>query len=82
MPRPTSQLGVSLILMSGWMSAASDLRVVSLPALEEQLVASRHEEKVARLRGFIVAEDHERAGLAGIWQGLASPLLPCSYGAG
>ena len=41
------------------MSTVSDLYVVLLPALKEQLVASRHEEEAAHLRGFIVAEDHE-----------------------
>jgi hypothetical protein len=41
------------------MSGASDLRVILLPALEEQLAASHHEEEAADLRGFIVAEDHE-----------------------
>ena len=61
---------------------AYDLRVVLLPALEERLAASRHEEEAGHLWKFVIAEDHERAGLAGIWQGLASPLLPCSYGAG
>jgi hypothetical protein len=56
--------------MSGWIPTASDLRIVSLPALEEQLVASHHEEEAARLRGFIIAEDHEWAVVAGIQQGV------------
>jgi len=57
------------------MPTASDLRVVSLPALEEQLVASRHEEEVAHLRGFIVVEDCEWVVLAGIWQGASVALV-------
>jgi hypothetical protein len=47
------------------MSVAADLRVVLLPALEGQLEVSRHEEAV-HLWGFIVAEDHERAAMAGV----------------
>ena len=45
---------------------ASNLYVISLPALEEQLVASRHEEEVARLRGFIIVENCEWAVVVGI----------------
>jgi hypothetical protein len=37
--------------------------------LEEQLAASRHEEEVAHLLEFIIAEDHEQAVVAGIRQG-------------
>ena len=55
--------------MLRWMCAASDLRVVLLPALEEQLVVSRHEEEIARLWGFIVVEDHEWKVEVGIRQG-------------
>jgi len=51
------------------MSIDSDLRVISLPALEERLAFSRHEEEVAHLWGFIVAEDHERVVVVGIRQG-------------
>jgi hypothetical protein len=47
---------------------ASDLHVVLLPAMEEQLVASCHEEEVARLWGFIIAKDYEQAVVAGIQQ--------------
>ena len=52
--------------MLGWMSAAANLRVVLLPALEEQLAVSRHKEEEARLWGFVIAEDHERAMVVGI----------------
>jgi hypothetical protein len=59
--------------MLRWMSVAADLRVVLLLALEGQLVISCHEE-AARLRGFIVAEDHEWAVVAGISQGAGIAL--------
>jgi hypothetical protein len=48
-------------------SAASDLLVVLLPALEEQLAASRHEMEEACLMEFLLMEDRERAVVAGIW---------------
>ena len=57
------------------MSIASDLRVILLPALEEQLAASRHEAKAARLREFIVLEDRERAVVARIRQGANVALV-------
>ena len=56
------------------MSIACDLRVISLSALEEQLVASRHEEEATQLWGFIIAEDHEQAVVAGIQQGASVAL--------
>ena len=37
-------------------------------------MASRYEEEAARLRGFIIAEDRERAVVAGIWQGVGVAL--------
>jgi hypothetical protein len=70
MPKPASWVRASLILVSEWIPIASDLRIVSLPALEEQLVASHLEEEAARLRGFIIAKDHEWAVVAGIQQGV------------
>jgi hypothetical protein len=73
MPRPASHVRVSLISTFGCMSGAFDLHVILLPALEEQLVTSHHEE-AARLQGFIVAEDHERAVMAGIQQGAGVAL--------
>ena len=56
------------------MSAAADLRVVLLPALEEQLMVSCHEEEVAHPQGFIIAEDHEQAVVAGIRPGAGVAL--------
>ena len=56
------------------MSIASDLHVVSSSTLEEQLAASCHEGEAARLRGFIIAEDHERAVVARIQQGAGVAL--------
>ena len=38
------------------------------------MAASRHEEEAARLRGFIIAEDHERAVVARIQQGAGVAL--------
>jgi Trm5-related predicted tRNA methylase len=60
--------------MLGWMSVAAYLRVVLLPALEGQLEVSRHEEEAAHLWGSIVAEDRERAAVAGIRQEAGVPL--------
>ena len=42
--------------------------------LEQQLAASCHEEEVARLRGFIIAEDHEWVVVVGIQQGACVTL--------
>lgn len=56
------------------MFIASDLHVVLLPALEEQLEVSHHEAEAARLRVFIAAEDHERVTMAGIRQGAGVAL--------
>jgi hypothetical protein len=56
------------------MAIASNLGVILLLALEEQLVASHHEEEVACLWGFIIAEDRERAVVAGIQQGAGVAL--------
>ena len=60
--------------MFRWSSAVTDLHVVLLPALEEQLAVSHHEEEAARLWGFIVAEDHEWVVVVGIWQGASVAL--------
>ena len=60
--------------MLRWMSVAADLCVFLLPALEEQLVVSCHEEEVAHLWGFIIAEDREWAVVAGIQQGASVAL--------
>ena len=62
------------------MSIAFDLHVILLPALEEQLAASHHEEEAARLRDIIVAEDHELAVVAGIWQGAGVALATMQLG--
>ena len=56
------------------MSTASDLQVISLPALEEQLATSHHEEEAARLWGFIIAKHHERVVVARIQQGVGVTL--------
>ena len=37
-------------------------------------MVSHHEEEAARLWGFIVVEDHERAVVVGIWQGAGVAL--------
>jgi hypothetical protein len=42
--------------------------------LEEQLAASCHEMKEARLREVLLMEDRERAMVAGIWQGVGVAL--------
>lgn len=56
-----------LVLMSCPMSVASDLHVVLSPsALEEELVATRHEAEVACLRETLTVEDRERAVVTGI----------------
>ena len=60
--------------MLGRTTGAADLRVVLLLALEERLVVSCHKEEEAHLRGLIVAEDHERAVVAGIRQGASIAL--------
>jgi len=53
MPRPISWVRVLSVLSSSYLTfVASDLLVVLLPALEEQLVASHHEMEEARLWSF------------------------------
>ena len=56
------------------MSVAIDLRVVLLPALEEELAVSCHDKEAACLRGFIIVEDRERVVMVGIWQGAGVAL--------
>jgi hypothetical protein len=55
-------------------STASDLLIVLLPALEEQLAASRHKTKEAHLQEFLLMEDHERAMVVRILQGAGITL--------
>jgi hypothetical protein len=74
MPRPVSWVRVLSILSSYLTSAASNLLVVLLPALEEQLAASRHEMEEACLREFLLMEDRERAVVVGIRQGVSVAL--------
>ena len=58
-------MGRMLFVLSSYLSfATSDLLVVLLPALEEQLATSHHETKEARLREVLLMEDHERAVVA------------------
>jgi hypothetical protein len=66
MPRPISWVRVLSILSSYLTSAASDLLVVLLPVLEEQLAASRHEMEEACLREFLLMEDRKQAVVARI----------------
>ena len=60
--------------MLGWTYGVADLRVVLLLALEERLAVSYHEEEAARLRGFIMVKDRERAVVVGILQGASVAL--------
>ena len=69
MPRPISWVRVLSFLSSYLTPVASDLLVVLLPALEEQLVASHNEMEEAHLWEFLLMEDHERAVVVGIRQG-------------
>jgi hypothetical protein len=63
MPRPMSWVRVLSILSSSYRtSAASDLLVVLLLALEEQLAASRHKTEEAHLWEFLLMED-----MSGLW---------------
>jgi len=66
MPKPVSWVRVFSIFSLCLTSTASDLHVVLLPVLEEQLVASRHETKEACLHEALPMEDRERAVVAGI----------------
>ena len=65
---------LSVLSSSYLTSIASDLLVVLLPALEEQLEASRHETEEARLQEFLLMEDHEWAMVVGIWKGASVAL--------
>ena len=67
MPRPASWVGALFVLLSYLLSMASDLPVVLLLVLEEQLVASRHETEEACLREVLLMEDRERAVVARVW---------------
>ena len=62
------------VLLSSLSFTASDLLLVLLPALEEQLAASRHETEEARLWETLLMEDHERAVVARVWQGAGVAL--------
>jgi hypothetical protein len=59
-----------------------DLLAFLLPALEEQLAASHHEAKEARLREVLLMEDRERAMVAGIQQGASVALATLQLGTG
>ena len=69
MPRCVSWVRVLSALSSYLTSAASDLLVILLPALEEQLLVSHHEMEEAHLQEFLLIEDHEQAMVVGIWKG-------------
>ena len=67
MPRPISWVRVLSTLSSSYLtSIASDLLVILLPPLEEQLAASHHETEEARLWEFLLMEDYEQAMVVGI----------------
>ena len=76
MPRPVSWVRVLSVLSSSYLTfVASDLLVVLLPALEEQLVASHHEMEEDHLREvFLMMENRERAVVARVRQGAGVAL--------
>ena len=60
--------------MSSMMYVAFSLRVILLPALEEQLAASCHEAEVTHLRETLVVKNREWVVVARIWQGVSVAL--------
>ena len=70
MPRPILWVRALSVLSSYLTHVASDLLIVLLSALEEQLAASHHETEEAHLWAFLLMEDHERAVVVGIRQGV------------
>lgn len=62
------------VLMSCLSFTTSNVLVVMLLALEEQLAPSRHETEEAYLREVLLKEEHERAVVIGVWQGASIAL--------
>ena len=61
-------------MLSYLLFAAPNILIFLLLALEEQLVASRHETEEARLWEVLLMEDRECAVVAGILQGAGVAL--------
>ena len=74
-PRPTSWLRMLFVMSSCLSFDASDPLVVLLPALEEQLAASRHETEEACLQEVLLMEDRERMVVDRVWQGAGITLV-------